>query len=356
MTDAKSEKEEKPASRTKDVSAAKAPSSARQFDIVAVLAGAALGAVIALGLQLALTIGGIWPGPGAPDLSSLEGRVAALERAAPASGPNGAPAAEITRLSQEIAQVRERIGRIEARPAGGNTTDLGSLNQSIENLRTELNAVEASMASLDERTPPDLEDQIARLASRERVNDLDARVTKLEEDAVGSDARKAAMALGLAQLARAAHDAEPFGNELAAVEVLRPDDPLLGRIAPFAEIGVPSEAQLRTDFPAVARAVAHAAQTPAELTAWGRVWVWLGQYISFRRTGDTEGESANAILARAEERLGEGDLRAALNEMNALPEQAKMPATAWIEGAEARVALDRLTTELSAEIIAELGR
>jgi hypothetical protein len=331
--------------------------AARRFDGITIAVAAVLGAAIALGAQYALTVGGVWPGPAAPDLSSLESRVSALERAdrSPA-GPAGPTAAEVNELRQSLARLRDQVANLEQRPAQSGGPDVNALVRSIDELQSQLDAAEAQLADLDERTPADLRDQLAGLADDARVTDVEARVAQLEEDVAHSDERMAAMALGLAQLARAAQGSQPFVDELAAVEVILPGDPRLADLTAYAETGVPTTAALERDFPAVARAVTHAAQTPAEQTAWGRVWAWAGQYISFRRTGDTEGDSVHAILARAEEHMDEGDLRAGLREMESLPDTARGPAAGWIDGARARVAVDRLTTALTADVLSELER
>lgn len=340
-----------------------APKAPGRFDLLTISLAAVAGAALALILQIALTLGGIWPGGtstsaggGNVDLAPLESRLAALERNGNAGASNSNADAAIADVRQSLSRLRDQVTRLESQPRDNDAApDLSAFTRIVEELETELDGIDARTAVIEGRVPADLGVQLAGFADEAALDDVAARVIQLEEDFEMNDTRRAAMGLGLAQLARAAGGSRPFGEELAAVTLLRPNDALVAQLAPFAEDGVPTLAMLQADFPSVARRVARAAQTPEELTAWGRVWTWLGQFISFRRTGDTDGESAAAKLARAEQRLSEGDLDAALDEMNALPPSTHEAAAEWVARAEARVTLDRVITALSAEIIAELS-
>jgi|GEM_PF-1985030 len=326
--------------------------AARKPDLLTILIAAVLGAGLALLVQFAMDASGLSPSVADGGGSDLEPRVLALEQ----SGSTDPSTAAVTALRRSLTRLQDEVAVIAARPAGTAASDLSGLNRAIGDLETQLGRNEARLGALDARTPSDLPERLEQFADGDSVAALDARVVQLEADALQNDTRRAAMGLGLAQLARAAQGSRPFVEEHAAIALIRPGDPLVAQIAPYAPTGVPTFAMLRDDFPAIARATARAAHTTAEPTAWGRVWAWLGQAISFRQTDDADGEDPSAILARAERGLREGDLAAALAEMNSLPEAARASSADWAAAAEARVALDRLTTALSLEIIAELGQ
>jgi len=357
----KSDDQSKTASEETDKTPA-APKAPGRFDLLTISLAAVLGAALALVLQFALTLGGAWPGGttsaagGNVDLAPLESRLAALERNGSAGASSSNAEAAIAELRQSLSRLRDQVARLESQPRdNGAAPDLSAFTRMVEELEIELDGIDARTAVIEGRVPADLGVQLAGFADEAALDDVAARVIQLEEDFEMNDTRRAAMGLGLAQLARAASGSRPFEEELAAVALLRPEDAYLLQLEPFAEDGVPTLAMLQAEFPAVARRVARAAQTPEELTAWGRVWTWLGQFISFRRTGDTDGETTAAILARAEQRLSEGDLDATLDEMNALPPSTHDAAAEWMARAEARDALDQVITALSAEIIAELS-
>lgn len=340
---------------TKDPAAPPAPG---RFDGLTIATASIIGAVLALVLQFALTMGGIWPatesGGGGVDLAPLETRIAALERAGGTASPTSI--ADLAELRQSLSRLREQVTRLESQPRDNAAApDLGAFTRMVEDLETELDGIDARTAIIEGRVPADLGVQLAGFVDEAALDEVAARVVQLEEDFEMNDTRRAAMGLGLAQLARAAGGSRPFAEELAAVTLLRPDDALVTQLTPYAEDGVPTLAMLQAEFPSVARRVARAAQTPQQLTAWGRVWMWVGQFVSFRRTGDTDGESASAILARAELRLAESDLDATLDEMNALPPSTHEAAADWVAKAEARDALNQIIAALSAEIITELS-
>jgi uroporphyrinogen-III synthase len=74
----------------------------------------------------------------------------------------------------------------------------------------------------------------------------------------------------------------------------------------------------------------------------------LSELITVRPVGDVEGDGALAHLARAEARLGAGDLSAAVAEIKALTGQPASTAAGWLAGAEARLAIDNAANRLSA--------
>ncbi len=328
----------------------KQKSPGRTLDPVTIGLAALVGAAIALGVQLGLQVAGLWPGEAGTDLSSIERRVADLERA-----PTSTVADDVAELQRSLRQLRQDMNALEALPrneVGGDA----AFADAVARLETSLDGAEGRLAALEARTPTDLLVQLGHFADQASVAEIAARIAALEEDALTSDARRVATALALAQLAQVAQGSAAFGGVFEAVSRLRPDDEVLGQIAPYAETGVPTVAMLRAEFPAVARRAARAARSSEEITAWGRVQAWLGQAIFFRRTGDIDGTGTEAILARAELRVAESNLGAAAEEMNALTGEVRDTAAAWTEGAEARTALDQLIAALSVELIAELDR
>ena len=342
-------------SQTKSAPAAKTTKASPPFNsVVLVLVSALIGAFLALAVLYVLQTANIWPGGASAELGGIERRLAALESASGVS--TGNPAEGLSEMRRAIDQLRNDVAALESLPRSNDRSgDLG-IAQAVGELSNQMNSVEGRTATLEARTPDDLVDQLGGFADEAALAELTLRVATLEEAALQSDARRVATALGLAQVARAARGSQPFAETIEAVAVIRPNDALLAAIQPYAEEGVPTLAMLRADFPAIARQAARASRTQSEMTAWARVWAWLGQTVSFRRTGELEGDGANAAIARAELRLTEGDLPAAVAEMNSLPDGAQDAAADWIANAEARLALDQYVDALSTELLAELER
>jgi len=64
--------------------------------------------------------------------------------------------------------------------------------------------------------------------------------------------------------------------------------------------------------------------------------------VKVRKVGDVPGDNAEAIVARAEERLVNGDVDAAVAEWNALPEASRAAAADFGEALAARARVEKL--------------
>lgn len=252
--------------------------------------------------------------------------------------------------SSDLSAAQARIAALESQSAGqgaGAGFDASGIEQSMRSLDGRLNVLEAN-------TPSNLQARLNALVAATDFAALEARVETLEDDQLAQDMRRAAMALALAQLSRAALGSEPFAAELEALSALRPNDPLVERLRPSALGGIATQAILASEFNAVRRQVIAADRATKYDGFLSGVWHWLVGLVSFQRTGQIEGDSVDAILARASLRLQENNLPAVVAEMVSLPETARAPAQEWLTMAAARVSLDRLITALSTEVIGEL--
>jgi hypothetical protein len=169
---------------------------------------------------------------------------------------------------------------------------------------------------------------------------LNARLDRLEayERRAG---RAASAAVAAGALADAAQTSRPFAGELAALERLMPDSSLVAGLRPLAETGAPTRAALAAEFPDVAARAATAAHAPRRNASFlTRALSALGSIITLRRVDDLTGQSADAVLARAERRVDDGDIEGALEQMRALPPGAQAATADWRERAQRRVAIE----------------
>jgi hypothetical protein len=77
--------------------------------------------------------------------------------------------------------------------------------------------------------------------------------------------------------------------------------------------------------------------------------------VRIRPTGEVEGDTVGAILARAETRLAAGDLAAAVEELASLDPAAKAAMAGWLERARARLQAERLLAALNEEVLTGLS-
>jgi hypothetical protein len=166
---------------------------------------------------------------------------------------------------------------------------------------------------------------------------LVSRVDKLESGRKGlGDAATAALAA--ASLSQAAETGRPFLNELNAVAQLMPDSRAVEALRPFADKGAPSRAVLVAEFPEMARRADFAANTPgAHAGLLARLTHALSVLFTVRQVDRLTGSDPDAILARAEHKVNDGDLEGAVKELDALPPKGREAASVWRERALQRV-------------------
>ncbi len=293
------------------------------------------------------------------ELRGLDERVAALESApkeTPAGDEIAALGARIDETAKEIENLREQVNEVYTAPPPTVPDDI----------MARLNALErrpAEPAPEAPDSPPPMPNVDPALMERlERENQtlrtemaaLQGDLTVLQSTVAGLRAQspvKAALVLAVGQLRAALAADRPFAGELDTVRDLARSDAALGaiveRLAPWAERGARTPGELQASFPAgIAAAGPDSAPPPADW--YRRLWVRLTGLVSVRRVGsDVPGEDIAARIARAEAKLGEGDLSGAVMEFDGA---APLPPAlaAWIAEARGRLTADEAGSELAA--------
>lgn len=191
-------------------------------------------------------------------------------------------------------------------------------------------------------------------AAPAEVERLNARIAALESQGARTS-EAASAALAAAALIEATQGSQPFAVELAALRATTPDLPELAALARVAQQGAPSRAALAADFPRHAAKAASAARAPgADAKFDDRVIYLLSRIVSVRQVSDTQGDSADAALARAELALMQGDVAGALKALDGLPPQARDSMAAWRAQAERRAEIDRQAARLRTRAVREL--
>ena len=211
-------------------------------------------------------------------------------------------------------------------------------------------AVPAAAAAMPAASPAPAAD-VARLG---------ARVAALEAQQSHA-AQAAAAALAASAVVDAAQGTGPFADELASLRAISPPSPELAALARVATIGAPSRTALATSFPEYAAQAASAARAPAsqpggEKAGLGdRIVYELSRVVSLRRVGDVPGDSVDAVLARAERQVQDGDLDRALRTLDRLPPGARDALAPWRARAERRAEIDRNAEALRARALQTLA-
>ncbi len=193
-------------------------------------------------------------------------------------------------------------------------------------------------------------------APSQDVSGLEARVAALE-DGQQQTMDAAAAALASALLAEAASTSRPFESELAALEQVLPASTDTQALRRLARSGAPTRAALAVEFDDAAARAASASQGAADQGAFfDRIGHALSRIVTIRRVGSTVGDAPDAVLARAERQVDEGDIDGALNTLYALPPEGLQAMAGWRAAAERRAEIDRHVVAIRAAALANLAQ
>lgn len=278
--------------------------------------------------------------------------------------------ADTTRLDQALAALAARVEAIprDAPPAqGAADPELAPRLEQLEKSAAEAAAQAEQLRALRE-AQGGAANEVARLS--DRLGKVEDRIGKLEQAAATLQAgeqrglqvsRATALVVAAARLRQALESGAPYAGELSALAPLAEGNEAaaaaLKTLEPQAATGIPSLPALRAGFADMAR-LAVAADTGAAEPDWidqalGR----LKQIVSVRRTGaDVPGDSAEAVIARAEAELAAGRLAAAVDGIARLGGRPAEAASAWLAQARTRLAAIEAVDRLAAEGSAQLTR
>jgi len=315
------------------------------------LAGAGLaGGVTVLVLVFGLLATGILPVPG---------RLEATQALA-----------EADRLASTISSLDQRLTSIEA--ANAQTIADRAL---LDDLARQVGVIDAFGTSLSDRLL-NTEASVASLgeglssnddaAKRQLLDMIVGRVERLESAPSESDETRSVAALQtpLDSIDPVATDvatlptkpdtpqadtaSESENADAIVIEIPEIDSERISALTALAEKGVPSLAEITTEFPAIADAILAAQQTPASDSGFfDRVLSYGNSLVKIRPAGPASGDDPAAIVARMQVAIDNDDLAGALAEWDALPPAEQRVSRQWAEAAADRVEIDRLFHEMA---------
>lgn len=260
------------------------------------------------------------------------------------------PASE--EASTQVRSLAERVAQVE-----GLRSHINALENSVNRLETTRN----SLASLQEKEesdvhrlesalhdikgaagqqpPADLAPLQARLAELEHTLATTTQVQLAEKE------RLIALALGSLALKEALDKGAPFAAELEFVRNLLHAGSDLSNLENYANSGVPTIGALLARYPETAKQMLRA-DMPEDAGFFGRTFAYLRSLVSVRPVGDVPGETSDAILARTEFRLQQGNSEDAWRVFQTLPDRARQAAPEWGKDLAARAGADRLMREI----------
>lgn len=272
---------------------------------------------------------------------SMEDRIASLQQntAAPATDNSD----QIQALQKQIADLSSRI----------ETLGTGSADAAF---KTQLDALSGAQTQL-QATLQQVQSQASALASKvsaletsqsQASQALDTRLGAIEETLAGPrEDIKVARALTAANLKSAIDRGGPFMAELEAFASVEGAGASVDKLRPLAASGVPTRSQLLSEFSSDASRIIDAAEgAPKSQGVWNRLLDSASSVVTVRPVGEVAGDTPDAIVARIENRLKNGDLQGAENEWNTLPQGSKDASARFVRDLKARIEANQLVATM----------
>lgn len=303
----------------------------------------------------------------AGDVQSVSRELTAVVEAAPA-GADGEPAAAATALLRE--RIDQLEGRIEtmgrdfsaARAAEGDAERLAALQGVDETMQgsidelgyavSEQGAAIGGLQTSDEALNNRIDElDLAISEQTALINGLLARI-EAQEAAAGP-----ALAVAVALLDGELDAGRPFTDTLAEIEA-QSAAPVPEELRAAAEAGVASPSELAARFDRASRSALRAASRGQ--AADGDALDRLGGLIVHRRRDATQGDAPDAVLNRAKALVDDGDIAAAVAEVEGMQEPALSYAlrapemAAWLADARARIDAQAALESWRATLLSDL--
>jgi len=173
---------------------------------------------------------------------------------------------------------------------------------------------------------------------QEKIDAMTEEVVKAREKVESSD-KKELLFISLVRLRQKIDSAQGFADELQMLEMAAGNDQVIQdniNSLKSKSGGVPSVIELRDDFSRIAgKLVRQEREEQAkEMPFYQRFAENLSKGISIRKVKNVEGDSAEALVARAEDDLRKGDVSSALQELAKLDLPGNADLNTWLEKAQ----------------------
>ena len=320
----------------------------RNASTSSLIAAGIFGGLVALLGAGAIQYAGYLPGSStpqttSPDVADLSGEIDGLKQAVANLAANPA--------STDDSALEKRIAALEtaaSAPATGASADpaaVDALNQKIAELTGQVDQLRSTIAQSFEQQTTNGAD-IAK-----RLDEAEKKLNEPREDVA------VAQAIAAAALKAAIDRGGPFLAELDTFAGVSPDDPAVADLKTFAETGIPSRSELVREAPDVATAIVEAVNQPDPNQSWSdRLMSSAKSLVTVRPVGNIEGESVEAIAARMEDKVKNGDLPGASAEWNNLPAIGKQASSAFKQSLEARIRVEELVGGALSKAVTGTGK
>lgn len=173
------------------------------------------------------------------------------------------------------------------------------------------------------------------------------------------DASAAVMLLLLGEFRNNVNTGRPFADDLAVVQHLAGNNPelqkSLAKLAPYAQTGVLNPAVLQKQLGGLAMEIVAAKARGENANIADRAEARFGQMIRVRDVNVMQGESADAVVNRAQALLARGDVNGAVAELQSLQGAQAQAAAPFIAQAQGTMLADQSSEMLADSVLGQLA-
>ncbi len=269
-------------------------------------------------------------------------------------------------LEQSIAELGARL---EAIAAGASTDDAQIFADEMAQIRDALSQLQALNQRLDGLSADLQENRQATLSAAEisaqtqtlaqdNAEEL-ARLTALVQSEAATPAPVAIapssvqIPLALMGLDAALNNARPFGDELAALARILPGLEIPSPLSEIASQGLLRPDELVSRFNAALPDLLAAKPINPDAGWQDNLWERIKSLLALRPTGETGGDSVEALVANTEAAVNRFDFAAASTAVRQLPEPMRLVIADLALQFETRADLDNLMAKARASALAE---
>jgi hypothetical protein len=278
---------------------------------------------VSLGNQLSREIGGAQDA-----IDSATGKVKDVAAAVAAVA---APAAGVEDLLQMLSGV-QTLGRTKSGSA--------ALAKAIAKLRAAVGVAGSDPANIN----------AAISIVRKQDPTLGVLFGNIDDNHLGA----AALLLSLDDLRRRIARQQPFGDDIILAATIAGNDPAiktaLAGLLPYADTGIAGKGALAQQLVDLSSTIVTAEAPPSDGTLKAEALQRLSQYVRIHKAGDVQGKGPEAAVARARLDINNGDMHAALTEMQALQGPSAVAAAPWVAAAKGYVAAEESSDILTQTI------
>ena len=298
-------------------------------------------------------------------LNRLEAALKNLSDTAKENGNTVAPVAGVLAQINEFASgfdtklagLQEQVKQLESQAGEGGDSNLSG---EVDALKSQAQTLAGEVTQLRQRVDDDGAKETAEALGgvEQRIATLETDVKRLAEGQAQEkgEGRSAALAIAFANLQSTVDSGAAYRNQLDTLKALAPSGTDLSALQSRAASGIPTRAQLTASFADYANATYEAVSAPASEEDWiGRIAAGARSLVRVRRSGEPEGNTPGAVVARMQAAVKEGELAKAAEQGDALegkPREAMQP---WIEGVSKRLAAERELDVLERKLLGAIG-